>query len=209
MPSSGSRRSTAGLDGTIALTAIDSGHNLTERFMRERHVPGDIERETASAKSSGQSTPAGALSSKAGVPFVWPAAGAMQVTSLPGGGCNIKITFSERATIRAIGRGQILKVRNIPTKRIAQQYEILIRHEGDFESSYGIVDQTPNFPTGESRHLRTQGTMVEDGDELYIIGNGGFLHFQLSRAGKLVDPRDYIRRAFGGTTDVTHQPRET
>jgi hypothetical protein len=117
----------------------------------------------------------------------------MQITSLPGGGCNIKIAFSERGIVRSIGRGRILKVRNIPTKRIAQQYEILIQHVEDFESSYSIVDQTPNLPTGGSRPLMTPGTMVEDGEELYVVGNGGFLHFQLSRAGRLVDPREYIQ----------------
>ena len=117
----------------------------------------------------------------------------MQVIPLPGGGCNIKFTFAEKGIVMSIGKGRILQVRNIPTKRIARQYEILIRHEGDFESSYSIVDQTPNLPTGGSRPLMTPGTMVEDGEELYVVGNGGFLHFQLFRAGKLVDPREYIR----------------
>src|ERR1700727_1308576 len=107
----------------------------------------------------------------------------MQVISLPGGGCNIKITFVERGIVRSIGKGQIVMVRNIPTKRIAKQYEILVRHEGDFESSYSIVDQTPNLPAGETRPLMTQGTLVEDGRELYEIKNGGFLNFQLSCAG--------------------------
>jgi hypothetical protein len=133
----------------------------------------------------------------------------MQVTSLPGGGCNIKITLAEGGTVSSIGRGLILKVRNIPTKRIAQQYEILIRHDGDFESSYNIVDQTPNLPAGGSRHLRAQGSLVEDGDELCTIGNGGFLHFQLSRGGKLLDPREYIQTEFVGAIDVNRQPPET
>jgi hypothetical protein len=127
------------------------------------------------------------------ISLVWPAAGAMQVISLPGGGCNIKFTFAERGIVKSIGRGRILEVRTIPTKRIARQYEILIRHEGDFESSYSIVDQTPNLSASETRHPKTQGTVVEDGDELYNIMDGGFLHFQLFRAGKLVDPREYIR----------------
>ena len=125
--------------------------------------------------------------------FVWPAAGAMQVIPLPGGGCNIKFTFAERGIVRSIGRGRILEVRTIPTKRIARQYEILIRHEGDFESSYNIVDQTPNLSASGTRHLMPKGTLVEDGNELYSIGDGGFLHFQLFRAAKLVDPRQYIR----------------
>jgi hypothetical protein len=147
-------------------------------------------------------------SSKAGAPFVWPAAGAMQVTSLPGGGCNIKITLAENGTVRSIGRGRIIKVRNIPTRRIAQQYEILIRHDNDFESSYSIVDQTPKLPAGGSHHLRAQGSLVEDGSELYVIGNGGFLHFQLSHAGRLVDPREYIRAEPDGATDASRQPPE-
>lgn len=172
-------------------------------------MPSDIERETAAAKTTGQPAPDVAASLKADTPFVWPAAGTMQVTSLPGGGCNVKITFTERGTIRSIGRGRILKVRNVPTKRIAQQYEILIRHDDDFGSSYSIIDQTPNLPAGGLRHLRAQGTMVEHGDELYVIGNGGFLHFQLSRAGRLVDPRLYIQRDHGGTIDTTHQPPKT
>jgi hypothetical protein len=150
-------------------------------------VPSDIERDTAGSTSS--VIPPYRFRTA----FTWPAAGTMQITSLPGGGCNIKIAFSERGIVRSIGRGRIFKVRNIPTKRIAQQYEILIRHAEDFESSYSIVDQTPNLPTGGSRPLITPGTMVEDGEELYVVGNGGFLHFQLTRAGRLVDPREYIQ----------------
>jgi len=166
-------------------------------------VPSDIERETAGRPTSGVIP-----SSRIPSAFTWPAAGAMQITSLPGGGCNIKITFSERGIVRSIGPGQIVKVRNIPTKRIAQQYEILIQHADDFESSYSILDQTPNLPAGGSRPLRTPGALVEDGEELYVIGNGGFLHFQLSRAGRLVDPREYIRIEHEGATDVTRQPPE-
>jgi hypothetical protein len=129
----------------------------------------------------------------------------MQITSLPGGGCNIRIAFSERGIVRSIGSGRILKVRIIPTKRIAQQYEVLIRHADDFESSYSIVDQTPNLPAGGSHPLKAPGSMVEDGEELYVIGNGGFLHFQLSRAGRLVDPREYIQIELDHTADVTRQ----
>ena len=143
------------------------------------------------------------------ISFVWPATGPMQVISLPGGGCNIKITFTERGIVRSIGKGQIVKVRNIPTKRIAQQYEILVRHEGDFESSYGIVDLTPNLPAGEARHLISEGTVVEDGGELYDIRNGGFLHFRLSQAGKLVDPRTYMREEFDSTMNTTHRTSQT
>jgi hypothetical protein len=139
--------------------------------------------------------------------FVWPAAVAMLATPLPGGGCNIKFTFADGGIVRSIGKGWILNVRNIPTKRIARQYEIIIRHDGDFESSYNIVDQTPHPGAGESPHLRTPGAFVEDGGELYHIRNGGFLHFQLSRAGRLVDPRNYIRAEFGGTIDASrHSP---
>jgi hypothetical protein len=127
------------------------------------------------------------------ISFVWPATGTMQVIPLPGGGCNVKFTFAERGIVRSSGKGRILKVRSIPTKRIAQQYEILIRHDDDFESSYSIVDQTPNLSGSEARQLKAQGTLVEDGDELYNIRDGGFLHFQLFQAGKLVDPRKYIR----------------
>jgi hypothetical protein len=133
------------------------------------------------------------------ISFVWPSAGAMQVTSLPGGGCNIRITFADRGIVRSIGKGWVLKVRNIPTKRIARQHEIIIRHDSGFESSYNIVDLTPHLRTGESSVLRTPGTFVEAGGELYDIRNGGFLHFQLFRGGKLVDPRNHIRSEFGGT----------
>ncbi len=143
------------------------------------------------------------------ISFVWPATGPMQVISLPGGGCNIKITFTERGIVRSIGKGRIVKVRNIPTKRIAQQYEILVRHEGDFESSYGIVDLTPNLPAGEVRRLMTEGNLVEGGGELYDIRNGGFLHFRLSQAGKLVDPRTYMREEFDSTMNATHRTSQT
>ena len=141
--------------------------------------------------------------------FVWPATGAMQVTSLPGGGCNIKITFADRGIVRSIGKGWILKVRDISTKRIARQYEIIVRHDSGFESSYNIVDQTPHLPAGQSSALRTMGTFVEVGSELYDITNGGFLHFQLFRAGKLVDPRNHIRSEFGGMIDAASQLPET
>ena len=128
--------------------------------------------------------------------FVWPAAGAMQVTSLPGGGCNIKITFADRGVVRSIGKGRIVKVRTIPTRRIARQFDITIRHDHDFESSYNIVDQTPHAGEGTANPLRSLGTYVDDGGELYDIRNGGCLHFQLFRAGKLVDPREYIQGQF-------------
>ena len=134
--------------------------------------------------------------------FVWPATGPMQVISLRVGGCTIKITFAERGIVRSIGRGRIVKVQNIPTKRIAQQYEVVVRHEGDFQSSYGIVDLTPNLPAGEVRRLMTEGTLVEAGCELYDIRNGGFLHFRLSQAGKLVDPRTYMREEFDSTMNA-------
>jgi hypothetical protein len=132
------------------------------------------------------------------VTFMWPAAGAMQVTSLPGGGCNIKFSFADHGVVRAIGKGLIARIREVPTKRIARQYEIIVRHEHGFESSYSIVDQTPHLRAGESGVLRLQGAFVEDGSELYDIRNGGSLHFQLYRTGKLVDPRAYIREELGG-----------
>jgi hypothetical protein len=143
------------------------------------------------------------------ISFVWPAAGAMQVTSLPGGGCNVKIMFADRGIVRSIGKGWILKVRNISTRRIARQYEIIIRHDGGFESSYTIVDQTPHLAAGEASVLPTLGTFVEDGGELYAIRNGGFLHFQLFRGGKLVDPRNFIPPEFDGTIDTSSQSPDT
>ena len=123
--------------------------------------------------------------------FVWPTAGVMHVTSVPGGGCNIKFTFAERGIVRSIGKGRILTSRKIATKRIAEQYEIIIRHDGDFESSYSIIDQTPNLAAGDAGRLQTSG-FVDSGSELYAIRDGGILHFRLFRAGKLVDPRLYI-----------------
>jgi hypothetical protein len=124
--------------------------------------------------------------------FVWPASGAVQVTVLRGGGCNIRITFADRGIVRAIGNGRVIKAINIPTKRIARRYEILIRHENDFESSYSIVDQTPNAPVVGMRHFTADGYLVHDGTELYDVQNGGFVDFQLSHGGKLVDPREFI-----------------
>ena len=123
--------------------------------------------------------------------FVWPTAGVMHVTPVAGGGCNIKFTFAERGIVRSIGKGRILTNRKIATKRIAEQYEIIIRHDGDFESSYSIIDQTPNLAAGDAGRLQTSGS-VDSGSELYAIRNGGILHFRLFRAGKLVDPRLYI-----------------
>ena len=137
------------------------------------------------------------------ISFVWPATGPMQVTSLPGGGCNLKVTFADRGIVRSVAAGRILKVRNIPTRRIARQYEIIIRHDGGFESSYSIVDQTPHLPAGELPVLRALGSLVEHGGELYDIRNGGFLHFQLFHAGKLVDLRNYIRSEFADTIDAS------
>ena len=131
----------------------------------------------------------------------------MQVTPVQSGGCYIKFVFADRGVVRSIGKGRIVKVRNIPTKRIAQQYEIVIRHEEDFESSYSIVDQTPHPPAGSACRLIVPGSLVEDGATLYAIRNGGVLHFQLFRAGKLVDPRTYIRTAcFDGSDDSCGSP---
>ena len=127
------------------------------------------------------------------ISFVWPTAGVMQVTTVPGGGCNIKFTFADRGIVRSIGKGRILTTRKIATKRIAEQYEIVVRHEGDFESSYNIVDQTPHSASSAAARLHAMGTPVDRGSELYDIRNGGILHFQLYRAGKLVDPRQYLR----------------
>jgi hypothetical protein len=138
------------------------------------------------------------------ISFTWPAAGTMRVTSLPSGGCNVRFVFADRGVVRSIGKGRIVKLRNIPTKRIAQQYEIIVRHDGDFESSYSIVDQTPSAPAGGADPLMSPGTVVEDGDKLYEVRNGGVLHFQLFRAGKLVDPRRYIRTEDGGGTSASH-----
>jgi hypothetical protein len=126
------------------------------------------------------------------ISFVWPTAGVMHVTSVPGGGCNIKFTFADRGIVRSIGKGRILTTRKIATKRIAEQYEIIIRHDGDFESSYNIIDQTPHSAVSGTG-LHATGTVVDTGSELYDIRNGGILHFQLYRAGKLVDPRQYLR----------------
>jgi murein DD-endopeptidase MepM/ murein hydrolase activator NlpD len=84
-------------------------------------------------------------------------------------------------------------VRNIPTRRIARQYEFVIRHDGGFQSSYNIVDQTPHGLASGPVLLATAGDLVEAGDTLYEIRNGGFLHFQLLHAGLLVDPRNYMR----------------
>ena len=126
--------------------------------------------------------------------FVWPTAGVMHVTSVSGGGCNIKFTFADQGIVRSIGKGRVLTTRKVPSKRIAKQYEIIIRHDGDFESSYSIIDQTPNHAAGDAGQLQTSGTLVDGGSELYAIRNGGILHFRLFRAGKLVDPRLYIHQ---------------
>ena len=75
------------------------------------------------------------------ISFVWPTSGVMHVTSVAGGGCNIKFTFADRGMVRSIGKGRILTTRKIATKRIAEQYEIIIRHDGDFESNYSIIDR--------------------------------------------------------------------
>jgi hypothetical protein len=132
----------------------------------------------------------------------------MQVISLPGGGCNIKITFTERGIVRSI-EGTDREGPKYPHEANRTADEILVRHEGDFESSYGIVDLTPNLPAGEARHLISEGTVVEDGGELYDIRNGGFLHFRLSQAGKLVDPRTYMREEFDSTMNTTHRTSQT
>lgn len=137
--------------------------------------------------------------------FVWPTAGVMQVTSLPGGGCNIKFTFADHGVVRSIGKGHVARIRKVPTKRIARQYEIIVRHEGGFESSYSIVDQTPHMRDGESGVLRMLGALVDGGQGLYDIRNGGSLHFQLYHAGKLVDPRMYIQ---GEPGSVDGAPQE-
>jgi hypothetical protein len=140
------------------------------------------------------------------ISFVWPAAAPIQVTSLPGGGCNIKFTFPDRGVVRSVGKGRVVRIRAVPTKRIARQYEILVRHDHGFESSYSIVDQTPHLRSGESGVSRAEGTLVEEGGELYEIRNGGSLHFQLYQAGKLVDPRAHIPGEPGGG-DASRQVR--
>jgi len=142
------------------------------------------------------------------ISFVWPATGAIHVTSLPGGGCSMKFTFTDRGTVRSVGKGQVIRVRNVPTKRIAQQYEIIVRHGGSFESSYSIVDQTPHLHAAQAGPLKREGALVDDGDELYDIRNGGFLHFQLFHAGKLVDPTRYIHTEITGTIDRSHPSTE-
>jgi hypothetical protein len=142
------------------------------------------------------------------IAFVWPASGAVQVTLLQGGGCNIRITFADRGIVRAIGNGRVIKAINVPTKRIARRYEILIRHENDFESSYSIVDQTPNAPVVGLRHFTADGYLVHDGTELYPVQNGGFVDFQLSHGGKLVDPREFLPAKPDSTIDVPRQSSE-
>jgi hypothetical protein len=137
--------------------------------------------------------------------FVWPASGAVQVTLLRGGGCNVRITFADRGIVRAIGNGRVIKAINIPTKRIARRYEILIRHKNEFESSYSITDQTPNAPVVGMRHFTADGYLVHDGTELYDVQNGGFVDFQLSHGGKLVDPREFIHLKLDGVINVTRQ----
>ena len=106
------------------------------------------------------------------ISFTWPAVGTMQVTSLPSGGCNIKFVFADRGVVRSIGRGRIVKVRNIPTKRIAQQHEIIIRHDDDFESSYSIVDLTPNQPAGGADRLMMLGTDAKTAASSMRFGTG-------------------------------------
>lgn len=140
------------------------------------------------------------------ISFVWPAAVAIQVTSLPGGGCNVKFAFPDRGVVRSIAKGRVVRVRPVPTKRIARQYEILVRHDHGFESSYSIVDQTPNLRSGKSGVLRVEGALVEEGGELYEIRDGGSLHFQLYQAGKLVDPRAHIPGEPGGGDASRHLP---
>jgi hypothetical protein len=140
--------------------------------------------------------------------FVWPASGAVLVTLLRGGGCNIRITFADRGIVRAIGDGRVIKAINVPTKRIARRYEILIRHANDFESSYSIIDLTPNAPVVGLRHFTADGYLVHDGTELYDVHNGGFVDFQLSHEGKLVDPREFIQGQLDGVINVTRQASE-
>ena len=144
------------------------------------------------------------LSSATAACFVWPARGAMQITLLRGGGCTIRITFASKGAVKSIGKGRVIKAVDIPTKRIARRYEVLIRHDGDFESSYSIVDQTPGPAVG-SRHLTVEGQSVDDGGRLYDVRNGGFLHFQLAHRGKLVDPRRFMKKKFEGDVDVIDQ----
>ncbi|HQT75766.1 MAG TPA: hypothetical protein PLD10_01845 [Rhodopila sp.] len=127
--------------------------------------------------------------------FIWPATGAIQVIPLRSGGCNIKITFSDQGLVTAIGPGRITKIRQIPTKRIARQFEVTIRHSNDFESIYNITDLTPHAAKGDATHLGSVKRLVNRGDTLYGIVNGGYLHFQLCHAGKLIDPREFMQQA--------------
>jgi hypothetical protein len=128
--------------------------------------------------------------------FVWPAAGSPQVMTLPGGGVMMKFTLAAGSVVCAVREGKISKIRNIPTRRIARQIEITIRHEGDFESSYTIVDQTPHSPTEALQLTPEQGADVACGAVLHRLADGGNLHFQLSWEGRLVDPRSHITHDF-------------
>ena len=143
------------------------------------------------------------------IAFVWPSAGTMKITLLRGGGCNIRITFADQGVVRSIGNGRVVKAIAVPTKRIARRYEILIRHEKDFASSYSILDQTPSAPLTGGHAIAAEGDAVDEGNELYTVQNGGFLDFQLFRGGKVVDPRQFIEASFHGSIEVTSQTPES
>jgi hypothetical protein len=58
------------------------------------------------------------------------------------------------------------------------------------------------------RHFTADGYLVHDGTELYDVQNGGFVDFQLSHGGKLVDPREFIPGQLDSFFNVTRLSSE-
>jgi lipoprotein NlpD len=59
---------------------------------------------------------------------------------------------------------------------------IIVKHSMEFLSAYG----------GSGKRLVAEGTKVKAGTSLAEIGAAGIVHFEIRRAGKPVDPLDFL-----------------
>jgi murein DD-endopeptidase MepM/ murein hydrolase activator NlpD len=135
--------------------------------------------------------------------FTWPASGHMHLMIVQRSGFHAKIALPHDGVVSPVAKGLVIRAKSISTRRIVRHYDVHIRHDDGFESKYDIVDQTPG---ANAVRLPKEGEPIEAGAEICYILNGGYLHFQLLREGRMLDPRRHIACPFNGLIEVTHKP---
>jgi lipoprotein NlpD len=117
----------------------------------------------------------------AGLAWRWPARGTVVSRFLPGDPARQGINLQGKPgeTVAAVADGDVVYSGN---GLVGYGELIIVKHSAELLSAYG----------GSGKRLVTEGTKVKSGQALAEVAGNGIVHFEIRRAGKPVDPLEYL-----------------